>query len=91
MDQQTVKNTSRNLRLYTDNKYDLWDKMIKEVKLHRLAGPFEKIPYEDSYVQSPVGFVDKSNGRTHLIFHLSYDFQEHKSINYHTPTEMCTV
>ena len=73
------------------NKYDLWDKMITEFKLHRFAGPFEKIPCEDSHAQSPVGLVDKSNGQTHLIFHLSYDFQQHKSINHHTPAGLCSV
>ena len=44
---QHRKNTSRNLRLWVGNKYDLWDKMMKEVKLHRFGGPFEQIPYEE--------------------------------------------
>ena len=60
---QHRKNISRNLRLWVGNKYDLWDKMMKEVKLHRFAGPFEQIPYEE-FVQSPVGLDEKASGQT---------------------------
>ena len=70
---------------------ELWEKMIKEVKLGRFAGPFSKIPFQH-YVQSPVGLVLKSNGQTRLIFHLSYDFPNgNKSINHHIPHEACMV
>ena len=48
---------------------DLWDKMMKEVKLKRFAGPFKHVPFEH-FVQSPVGLVPKAGGQTRLIFHL---------------------
>ena len=67
---------------------------MKEVKLGRYAGPFyEDFPYQ-YFVQSPLGLVPKSGGRTRLIFHLSYDFGdkwEEKSINYHIPEEVSRV
>ena len=73
---------------------ELWNKVMKEVKEHRYAGPFEELPF-DYYVQSPIGLVPKDENKTRLIFHLSYDFdgdnEARKSINYHTPSELCTV
>ena len=42
--------------------------------------------------QSPIDLVPKAGNKTRLIFHLSYDFNdEDRSLNYHTPEEMCTV
>ena len=57
-----------------------------------MAGPYklEDLPF-DNYVQSPLGLVEKSSGRTRLIFHLSFDFEKYRSINFHTPKELCTV
>ena len=43
------KDTSRNIPFTIGNKYELWEKIMKEVKLGRYAGPFEKIPF-DYYV-----------------------------------------
>ena len=63
---------------------------MKEVELHRFAGPFEHIPFRE-YVQNPAGLVAKANGQTRLIFHLSYDFHDYKSINHYTPKEQCLV
>ena len=66
---------------------------MKEVKLKRVAGPYSKIPFEN-FVQSPIGLVPKAGGKTHLIFHLSFNFgnMEHeKSVNYHMPQELCSV
>ena len=46
---------------------------MKEVKLGRYAGPFPTIPYEEDFIQSPIGLVPKDQGcDTRLIFHLSY-------------------
>ena len=84
------KDLSNNLKLRCGDKYELWRKMMKEVNLHRFAGPFETIPFKN-FVQSPVGLMSKANNLTHLIFHLSYDFKEFKSINYYTPKELCSV
>ena len=73
----------------------LWNKLIKEVRLKRVAGPFDKVPFKN-FIQSPIGLVPKAgnSGQTRLIFHLSYDFgteKEQKSLNYHTPKEECSV
>ena len=68
----------------------LWNKIMKEVKCGRVAGPFDSIPFKN-YIQSPIGLVPKVGGDgTRLIFHLSYDFgqkEDQRSVNYHTPPE----
>ena len=69
----------------------LWEKVMNKVKLGRYAGPYDNPPFEN-YVQSPIGRVPKSGGRTRLIFHLSYCFKSgFKSINHYTPKELCSV
>ena len=72
----------------------MWNKVIKEVQVNRVAGPFSEIPFE-SYIQSPIGLVPKSGNKTRLIFHLSYYFDgdnfDQKSVNFHTPDELCSV
>ena len=85
---------SRNIPFNVGDKYDLWEKMMKEVEAGCFAGPFEDIPkrFQNSYVQSPVGLVPKAGGKTRLIYHLSYQFENgNQSINYWTPIEDCTV
>ena len=82
--------TLNNLPFRIGNKYDLWEKVMKEVKLGRYAGPYTKIPY-CRYIQSPVGLVPKAGNQTRLIFHLSYDFKQFKSFNHYIPQERCTV
>ena len=82
---------SGNLPFSISNKVILWNKLMKEVSLGRVAGPFKVIPFEH-YIQSPIGLVPKDKGsQTRLIFHLSYDFPDGKSVNYHTPKEKCSV
>ena len=86
---------SKNLPLRVGSKTQLWNKLMKEVKLNRVAGPFKQIPFED-YIQSPIGLVPKGgpgSGKTRLIFHLSYDFDKEveRSMNYYTLDEECTV
>ena len=76
-----VQYTARNLPLRCGDLEDIWEKMMKEVKLGRFAGPFEVIPFQ-YYIQSPIGLVPKQQptgdraaekiDRTRLIFHLSY-------------------
>ena len=69
----------------------LWNKVMKEVKEKRYAGPFESIPFE-YYIQSPIGLVPKDGGKdTRLIFHLSYPRGKNSSVNYNTPAELCQV
>ena len=85
-------NTSRNLPFTpgVGDSVDIWNKIMKEVKLKCYAGPYDKAPFK-FYVQSPIGLVPKVGGKTRLIFHLSYDFNDFKSINHYTPAELCKV
>ena len=72
---------------------EMWNKVMKEVKEKRYAGPFE-MPPTQYYIQSPIGLVPKAGNKTRLIFHLLYDFGEadrDKSINWHTKPELCSV
>ena len=86
--------TSQNIPLNKEigAEVDLWEKMIKEVKLNRFAGPFKRIPFQ-YYIQSPVKLVPKTGNQCHLIFYLSYDFRGGggKSINYYIPQSLCSV
>ena len=87
-----VKLTSHNLKLNIGNEVILWNKVMKEVGEGRYAGPFEEIPFEDDYIQSPIGLVPKDGGREcRLIFHLSYPRNGKDSVNTNTPHELCTV
>ena len=83
--------TSDNLPLRVGNKTILWNKLMKEVKTKRVAGPFEQVPY-DQFIQSPIGLVPKDGGKTRLIFHLSYKFKNGNiSLNRGMPAENCRV
>ena len=65
-----VCTTAPNLKLNVGNEVELWNKVMKEVKLGRFAGPFTEVPF-DNFIQSPIGLVPKDSGRqTRLIFHL---------------------
>ena len=66
--------TAENIPFTVGDKIELWNKLMKEIKLKRVAGPFNNIPFE-SYIQSPIGLVPKASDQTHLIFHLFYDCQ----------------
>ena len=82
-----------NLPIKIGSKFDIWSKIMKEVKASCYAGPFKLIPFEN-YIQSPIGLVPKAVGQTRLILHLSFDFGpeiERKSLNFHTPDEWCKV
>ena len=86
-------NKSNNLPLHVGSKTNLWNKVMKEVGLQRVAGPFseELIPYS-SFIQSPIGLVLKSGGKTRLIFHLSYKFNDSEpSVKACTPKDICAV
>ena len=87
------KSTSENIPFTVGDNMDLWNKLMKEVKLGRVAGPFENVPFEN-FIQSPIGLVPKVGGeQTRLIFHLSYDFKRDglKSVNFYMPKEKCSV
>ena len=90
---EEIKQTANNLKLTIGDKVELWNKVMKEVKEKRYAGPFEKIPFEN-FIQSPIGLVPKDGGKkTRLIFHLSHPRDSTKgiSINNSTPKELCSV
>ena len=44
-------------------KFELWEKLMREVKLGRYAGPFEQIPFKE-YMQSPIRLVLKAGNKT---------------------------
>ena len=44
---QIRQDTSNNIPLRIGSKEELWQKIMKEVKLGRYAGPFERIPYKN--------------------------------------------
>ena len=85
---------SQNIPFSVGNATILWNKLMKEVHLKRVAGPYDKIPFQN-YIQSPIGLVPKTRSeQTRLIFHLSYKFGDHedeKSVNACTPRELCSV
>ena len=65
---------------------------MKEVKLKRFAGPYERIPFNGGYIQSPIGLVPKDDGKDQrLIFHLLYPRKTGQSLNDNTPREFCSV
>ena len=85
------KSSASNLPLTVGSRIELWNKLMKEVKLKRVAGPFDTIPFEN-YIQSPIGLVPKAGGdQTRLIFHLSHDCSDGKSVNACTPKELCST
>ena len=88
---QFAKRTAPNLKITVGSELILWNKVMKEVKAGRYAGPFTDIPFE-YYIQSPIGLVPKDKGKdTRLIFHLSYPRNTGLSVNANTPEELCKV
>ena len=87
-----VKINSPNLKFReVGDPVTLWNKVMKEVKEMRYAGPFKEIPF-DNYIQSPIGLVPKDGRKdTRLIFHLSYPRNGVTSVNVNTPAEKCSV
>ena len=87
------RSESQNIPFTVGNQVILWNKLMKEVELKRVAGPYKKPSFEH-FIQSPIGLVPKAGGDgTRLIFHLSFDFKHDglKSVNYYTPKERCSV
>ena len=83
------KTEAHNLKLRCGSKAELWNKVMKEVKLGRYAGPFESVPY-DHYIQSLIGLVPKHEpGETRLIFRLSHP--QGDSVNSNTPKHKTSV
>ena len=88
-----VRLTDPNLKFRgVGNETVLWNKVMKEVKASRYAGPYDEPPFE-YFIQSPIGLVPKDNGKqTRLIFHLSYPRNgSNSSVNANTPRHLCSV
>ena len=86
-----IRQKANNLKFIIGDKTELWNKVMKEVKEGRYAGPFSEIPYE-YFIQSPIGLVPKDHGKkTRLIFHLSHprDHTKGISVNGNIPKEEC--
>ena len=86
--------TSNNLKFRpgVGSKLELWNKVMKEVKDKRFAGPFKNPPFEH-FIQSPIGLVPKDGGKkTRLIFHLSHPRSNpSQSVNGCIPKDACRV
>ena len=52
------QNSARNIPFQpgVGDKYDMWNKLMKEVGEKRIAGPFKSVPFS-SFIQSPIGLV----------------------------------
>ena len=75
-----IQQRAPNLKLNgVGNPTVLWNKVMKEVKAKRYAGPFKEIPFKN-FIQSPIGLVPKDNGKdVQLIFSLVIpEKSEHK-------------
>lgn len=86
---------ARNHRLRAGNPTVLWNKVMNEVKVKRLAGPYESPPY-DNFIQSPITLIRKKGSlsedpeeSTRLIVDLSWPHSD--SLNDHTPPEVKKV
>ena len=87
------QDSSANIPFKIGDKFDMWEKIMKETKAGRYAGPYSSIPFLN-YIQSPIGLVPKAGNKTRLIFHLSYNFSDDPkdaSLNSFIPKELCTV
>ncbi len=86
---ERAQRDSNNLKSIANLKDKAFEKIGKEVKLGRIAGPFDTRPISDLIV-SPIGLVPKSEpGKYRLIQHLS--FPDGSSINDGINRDMCKV
>ena len=56
-----IQRKAPNLKLAVGNETILWNKVMKEVKEGRFAGPFTEPPFKN-FIQSPIGLVKKQGG-----------------------------
>lgn len=66
----------------------LWEIILKEIELGRVAGPFIEKPFPCFQI-SPVGLVPKKDNGYRMIHHLSYP--ENSSINHFIDEKLCSV
>ena len=65
-DPNDVTREAHNLPLTIGTKTELWNKLMKEVELKRVAGPFKEPPPFKNFIQSPIGLVPKDGGKKKL-------------------------
>lgn len=80
---------SKNLKSTNDHPEIVHQKLLNEINLGRIAGPFQDKPISTLRI-SPIGLVEKKTpGEFRLIHHLS--FPEGESVNDFIDPELCTV
>lgn len=80
---------SKNLKSANDHPEIVQQKLLSEINLGRVAGPFQDKPISTLRI-SPIGLVEKKTpGEFRLIHHLS--FPEGESVNDFIDPELCTV
>ncbi|XP_041438056.1 uncharacterized protein LOC121399992 [Xenopus laevis] len=85
----TPSEVYKNLKSASQHEEALKQKLEKELKAGRMAGPFEEVPIKDLVV-SPLGIVPKKEpGKFRMIQHLSYP--EGASVNDALDKEQCSV
>lgn len=83
-----VTNNCENLLSVKQNPQVAWEKVMKEVSLGRIAGPFDTCPISNLKL-SPIGLIPKKDGTWRLIQHLSYP--SGGSINDFIDPQLCSV
>ena len=81
--------TSPNLKSAMEHPDIVWEKLSKELALNRIAGPFDKLPFQN-FVCFPIGIVPKKvPGKFWHIHHLSYP--SGSSVNDGIPKKLASV
>ena len=81
---------SDNAKNALDNPYIVWEKLKREMKMGRIAGPYESPPFEN-FKCSPLNIREKSEkGKFRLIHNLSYPYDD-RAVNFNIPKEYGTV
>ena len=82
--------TSNNSPSVQQNPQIVAEKLAKELKLNRIAGPFKEIPFHN-FKCSPLALRPKQQpGKYRLLHNLSYPYDEH-SVNHNIPQQSATV
>ena len=82
--------TSNNSPSVLQNPQIVTEKLEKELKLNRIAGPFKQIPFPN-FKCSPLALRPKQQpGKYRLLHNLSYPYDEH-SVNHNIPQQSATV
>lgn len=86
---------AKNHRLRAGNQVVLWNKLMKEVKVGRLSGPYPNPPHKN-FIQSPITLIPKKGSEStdpeensRLIVDLSWPHGD--SLNDHTPQSVKSV